>query len=172
MTTLIPAWIGGTLRPADKLEVHRQGWPHLAVSVFVNCGEETLLQRRAEGKYHTPGLWSNACCTHPMWGERAEDCAARRLREELGIACSGLVHCGQARYRAEVGGGLVENEVVEIFALDLADRPDPRPDPEEVADTRWMSYASLRARIGSRPQDFTPWLAIYLSDYSALLEKA
>lgn len=171
MTTLIPAWIGGRLQPAEKLEVHRKGWPHPAVSVFVNCGEDTLLQRRAKGKYHTPGLWSNACCTHPQWGESAQDCAARRLREELGLEARGLVHCGQASYRANVGTDLVENEIVEIFALDLAERPVLMPHPEEVAETGWMSYSDLRARIGSRPQDFTPWLAIYLNDYSALVER-
>ena len=82
---LIPAWVDGALTPVDKLEAHRQGIRHKAVSVFINCGTETLFQRRALSKYHTPGLWANACCTHPYWEEDPQDCAIRRLREELGV---------------------------------------------------------------------------------------
>ena len=85
MSDLIPAWLDGNLTPVDKLEVHRRGLRHPAVSVFVMDGSRTLLQRRALGKYHTPGLWANACCTHPHWGEAALDCAARRLYQELGL---------------------------------------------------------------------------------------
>ena len=82
----IPAWVDGRLVPVDKLEVHRRGLRHPAVSVFLLDGERTLIQRRALGKYHTPGLWANACCTHPRWGEEPAACALRRLREELGVA--------------------------------------------------------------------------------------
>ena len=82
----IPAWRDGALVAMDKLAVHRLGLRHPAGSVFVLRGGDVLLQRRAAGKYHTPGLWANTCCTHPHWGEAAADCAARRLREELGIA--------------------------------------------------------------------------------------
>ena len=85
MTQTIPAWVDGRLTPVDKLEVHRRGLRHPAVSVFVLDGERTLIQRRALGKYHTPGLWANACCTHPRLGEEPAACALRRLREELGI---------------------------------------------------------------------------------------
>ncbi len=81
----IPAWIDGQLRPMDKLAVHRQGLRHPAVSVFVVCQGRLLIQRRALGKYHTPGLWANTCCTHPVWGEDPLDCAHRRLEQELGI---------------------------------------------------------------------------------------
>ena len=82
----IPAWIDGQLQPVDKIEAHERGLRHKAVSVFVMHGGALLLQRRALGKYHTPGLWANTCCTHPHWGEATVDCAVRRLREELGIA--------------------------------------------------------------------------------------
>ncbi len=99
---MIAAWVDGALRPVEKLEVHRRGLRHKAVSVFVMRGGETLIQRRALGKYHTPGLWANACCTHPYWGETAVDCALRRLREELGLV--GLVprHRDRVEYRADV----------------------------------------------------------------------
>ena len=69
MTQLIPAWVDGDLVPLDKLDVHRRGLRHPAVSVFLLDGDRFLIQRRALGKYHTPGLWANACCTHPLWGE-------------------------------------------------------------------------------------------------------
>ncbi|MFN4172512.1 MAG: isopentenyl-diphosphate delta-isomerase, partial [Pseudorhodobacter sp.] len=68
---LIPAWLDGDLRPLDKLDVHRRGLRHLAVSVFVLSAGKVLIQQRAAGKYHTPNLWANTCCTHPHWGETA-----------------------------------------------------------------------------------------------------
>jgi isopentenyl-diphosphate delta-isomerase len=82
---MIPAWVEGTLTPVEKLEVHKKGLRHKAVSVFVMRGDRILLQQRALSKYHTPGLWANACCTHPHWDEQPLTCAQRRLEEELGI---------------------------------------------------------------------------------------
>ena len=82
---MIPAWVNGTLMPVEKLEVHRRGLRHRAVSVFVMDGTKVLIQQRAMGKYHTPGLWANTCCTHPEWGEEPAICAVRRLREELKV---------------------------------------------------------------------------------------
>ena len=73
MPDLIPAWINGTLTPTDKLEVHRRGLRHKAVSVFVLSGDHVLIQQRALTKYHTPGLWANTCCTHPHWDEAADN---------------------------------------------------------------------------------------------------
>ena len=81
----IPAWIDGTLTPVDKLDAHKRGLRHKAVSVFVTRGDTVLIQRRAMVKYHTPGLWANTCCTHPDWDEPSLSCAHRRLDEELGI---------------------------------------------------------------------------------------
>ena len=88
---LIPTWIEGRLVPFDKIAAHLEGKRHQAVSVFVVDGKRVLIQRRAMGKYHTPGLWANTCCTHPHWGEAPEECARRRLREELGIEGLDLV---------------------------------------------------------------------------------
>ena len=100
------------MTPFEKLAAHQQGLRHLAVSVFVMRAGEILIQRRALGKYHTPGLWANTCCTHPNWGEAPLDCAHRRLNEELGITGLALDHRGQVEYRADVGGGLIEHELV------------------------------------------------------------
>mgnify|MGYP002620053212 CR=1 FL=1 len=167
MDTTIPCWIDGALRPLDKLEVHRRGLHHPAVSVFVLQGGKLLLQRRALGKYHTPGLWANTCCTHPHWGETPLDCARRRLREELGITGLSLAPRGQVEYRAEVGKGMTEHETVDLFRaeapLDLA----LSPDPAEVMQTRLVGRAELLAEIDARPEAFTPWLKIYLHKHGA-----
>ncbi|MGZ9811630.1 isopentenyl-diphosphate Delta-isomerase [Pseudoroseicyclus sp. H15] len=168
MNQMIPAWRDGTLEPVEKLRVHEEGLRHLAISVFVGRGDETLLQRRAEGKYHTPGLWANACCTHPRWGEAPEDCARRRLGEELGLTSGPLRHRGQVTYRADVGGGLTEHEVVEIFTTEMPGAT-PRPDPNEVAETRWVSWEALEREIAAAPERFVPWLRIYLAEHRGLL---
>jgi len=167
MSELIPAWIDGALVPVGKLEAHRRGLLHEAVSVFVLCGAELLIQRRAMGKYHTPGLWANTCCTHPRWQEAPEACAHRRLQEELGLSDLTLEHRGEITYRADVGGGLVEHERVDIFLSRLARRVAPELDPDEVMQTRWIDLAGLIAEIRRDPAAFTPWLRIYLDRHAA-----
>ena len=162
MTDTIPAWVEGDLAPVDKLEVHRRGLRHPAVSVFVMDGESTLLQRRALTKYHTPGLWANACCTHPRWDEAAAACAARRLREELGIDGLRLEARDRVEYRADVGGNLIEHEVVDLFTAEAGPELGVTPDPAEVAEVRWIGLDELRAEIAAGPDAFTPWLRIYL----------
>ncbi len=158
----IPAWIEGVLQPVDKLEVHRRGLRHKAVSVFLFCGAETLIQRRAMGKYHTPGLWANACCSHPDWGETGEACAVRRLGEELGLRDVEVTPASTVEYRAEVGGGLVEHELVEVFTAILPAPVRLAPDPDEVMATAWIGSEHLRERVRQEPGAFAPWLRIYL----------
>jgi isopentenyl-diphosphate Delta-isomerase len=165
MTDTIPAWVDGALRPVDKLEVHRRGLRHPAISVFVMDGPRTLIQRRALGKYHTPGLWANACCTHPHWGEDTAACAERRLREELGIDGLALAPRDSVEYRAEVGPGLVEHEVVSLFTAEAPHAMRLAPDPDEVMDVRWITIDALRQQIARRPEAFTPWLQIYLAEH-------
>lgn len=166
MTQLIPAWVDGDLVPLDKLDVHRRGLRHPAVSVFLLDGDRFLIQRRALGKYHTPGLWANACCTHPLWGEAPGDCAARRLGEELGVTGIALRPRGEVEYRADVGGGMVEHERVRLFTGDWRPGLAIRPDPEEVMDWRWLSVPLLRREIAEAPERFTPWLRLYLTHHS------
>ncbi len=169
----IPAWDAlGELRPVGKLAVHRQGLRHPAVSVFVLRGQEILIQQRAAGKYHTPGLWANTCCTHPMWGESSGDCAVRRLGQELGIKGLALRHVGQVEYRAAVPGvrePLIEHEVVEVFVGEAGVSLDLGLDPDEVAAVRWVSLDNLRAEIDATPEVFTPWLRIYLEKHAAMI---
>lgn len=166
MPEMIPAWVDGVLTPVEKLEVHVRGLRHKAISVFVMDGGRTLIQRRALSKYHTPGLWANACCTHPRWDEAGLDCAHRRLREELGIEGLDPRPRETVEYRADVGGGLTEHEVVEMFVADASAatlRIDPAPD--EVAETRWIALDDLAAEIAEAPERFTPWLRIYMDEH-------
>jgi isopentenyl-diphosphate delta-isomerase len=167
MSEMIPTWLGGDLVAVEKLEAHRRGLRHKAVSVFVLHGEEVLVQRRALGKYHTPGLWANTCCTHPRWGEGGEACARRRLDEELGITGLNLTPRGMVEYRADVGGGLIEHEVVEVFVAQVARRIKTRPNPDEVMAVDWVSRDALMLRIANNPAAYTPWLRIYLQNHAA-----
>ena len=98
MNIMIPAWIDGTLQPVEKLEAHKRGLKHKAISVFVFHNDKILLQRRALGKYHTPGLWANTCCTHPNWNEKDTDCANRRVFEELHLTGLELKNRGKIEY--------------------------------------------------------------------------
>ena len=169
MHQMIPAWVDGTLTPVEKLDVHQRGLRHKAVSVFVLRGKEILMQRRALGKYHTPGLWANTCCTHPMWDEDSAACAQRRLQDELGITGLTPEFRGQLEYRADVGGGLVEHEVVDVFVAQATEGLQVALNPDEVMDTRWMSVASLNEEIADHPERFTPWIKIYLKDHAGLI---
>jgi isopentenyl-diphosphate delta-isomerase len=159
--------------PVDKLQAHRAGYRHKAVSIFVFDAERVLIQRRALSKYHTPGLWANTCCTHPHWNESPEDCAVRRLKEELGISGLTLHGRGQVEYRADVGGGMVEHEVVDIFTAVAPAGLTVRPNPDEVMETRWTGISDLLDEIGAEPDRFTPWLRIYMTEHRPMiLERA
>ncbi len=162
---LIPAWIDGALCPVEKLAVHLRGLRHQAISVFVLRGREVLLQRRALGKYHTPGLWANTVCTHPHWGESHADCAKRRLGEELGISGVALQPAGRVEYRAEVGGGLIEHEVVEVFTAHAPPDLVISPNAREVMDVAWMEIDALVEDCRRDAARYTPWLRIYMGEY-------
>ena len=163
---MIPAWIDGVLTPVEKIAAHQRGLRHLAVSVFVLRGDEMLIQQRALNKYHTPGLWANTCCTHPAWDEPALDCAHRRLGEELGISGLVLEHRGQVEYRADVGGGLIEHELVDLFVAQAAKDMPLTPNPDEAMAVDWVTLPALRAAIERTPEKYTPWLRIYLSEHA------
>ncbi|MGR3364686.1 MAG: isopentenyl-diphosphate Delta-isomerase [Maritimibacter harenae] len=165
MKDMIPAWVDGTLQPVEKLAAHVEGLRHRAVSVFLIHDDEILIQQRAPGKYHTPGLWANTCCTHPHWEEDPETCAIRRLEEELGITGVAPVWKDQIEYRADVGNGLIEHEVVDLYLVTTKDRPVLHLNPEEVDGVRWVSLADLEDEVSRHPERFTPWLRIYLSDH-------
>ena len=166
MSLMIPAWVNDELTPVDKLEVHKRGLRHKAVSVFVIRGTDVLIQRRALGKYLTPGLWANTCCTHPDWDEAPEVCATRRLREELGITGLHPEHRDCVEYRADVGAGMVEHEVVDIYLARADKGLSVTPNLDEVMEVRWANYQDLQAEVARWPERFTPWMKIYLAEHS------
>jgi len=169
MSIMIPAWVDGVLTPVEKLETHQRGLRHKAVSVFVLRGAEVLMQQRAMGKYHTPGLWANTCCTHPDFDEAPQDCAVRRLHEELGIAGLTPEFRHQLEYRADVGNGLIEHEVVDVFVAHAPADLKVVPNPAEVMAAEWVAYGDLQAFVELQPERYTPWLRIYLAEHAKVI---
>ena len=149
------------LGTADKMTVHREGWLHRALSVFVFDDDgRLLLQQRHPDKYHSGGLWSNTCCSHPRPGETPHEAARRRLVEEMGFACE-LTYAFGFQYEAEVGGDLVESEYDHVFT-GTVDRADVRPHADEVADWTWVTPRELRADVATNPGDYTVWFRLLL----------
>ena len=158
----------GSLYPIEKMQAHREGAFHLAISVFVFSGNALLLQRRALHKYHCGGLWANTCCTHPHWNEDAAVAANRRLDEELGVTLD-LRETRIVEYSADVGNGLWEHERVHMFVGTAnADVLRVKPNPDEVAETRWFTADALHQHIRAQPEQFTPWFRIYVERYPDL----
>lgn len=141
----------------EKLKAHREGKLHRAFSVFIfNKKGELLLQKRAEGKYHTPGLWSNTCCSHPKAGFDIKEEAKRRLKEEMGIETE-LKEILSFTYRAEFGE-LTEYEFDHVFTGNF--EGEPMPDKNEVADWKWVGINDLEKAVKENPEKYTPWLKI------------
>ena len=146
----------GSLQTVGKTEAHKRGLRHRAISVFVfNNDEKVLLQKRAADKYHSGGLWSNTCCSHPYPGEVPSDAAKRRLWEEMKISCP-LQEIFQFLYRAEVGGGIFEHEYDHVF-VGRHEGP-PTPDPTEASDWRWIGCDELMTALDHEPEQYTYWL--------------
>lgn len=159
----------GSLEPVGKLEAHRTGQLHLAVSVFVfDPNHRLLVQRRAASKYHCPGQWANTCCTHPHWGEGLSEAAHRRTSQELGFSLP-LTERRTVDYRADVGNGLMEHERVTMFtAMVETGEVTVRPNPDEVDATAWMNADELREASRGGELVLAPWFAIYLERFPSL----
>jgi isopentenyl-diphosphate delta-isomerase len=141
---------------ATKLGVHLEGRLHRAVSVVLFDDQgRLLLQRRAEAKYHSAGLWSNTCCGHPRPGESVGDAARRRLMDEMGIEGCGLTRVATFFYFAKLDGGLVEHELDHVL-IGRWNGPT-NPDPGEVAETRWIDRELLFEELVHDPDRYTAW---------------
>lgn len=152
---------------ADKLDAHKRGLRHRAISVFVrNRDGLMLLQRRHPEKYHSGGLWANACCSHPRPGEATADAAQRRLREELGVTCA-LDPLFTFSYRAPVTNNLVENEVVHAFG-GWSEGP-VKPDKTEVSEWKWMAFNQMVADLAEHPENYAVWFRQYLAAHGGLI---
>jgi isopentenyl-diphosphate delta-isomerase len=144
---------------AGKLDAHRCALLHRAISVLIRDSRgRLLLQKRQAGKYHSGGLWTNCCCSHPRPGEAPIDAAHRRLTEEMGFDCR-LEPLGLTSYRAAVGNGLTEHEVVHLFA-GTYDGP-VAPDPREADGFAWVEADELAADLAARPARYTAWFRHY-----------
>lgn len=155
---------------AEKLAAHRAGLRHRAFSIFlVDAQGRVLLQRRHHRKYHSGGLWANACCGHPRPGETTLGAARRRLGEELGVQVK--LTCGfRTQYTTEVTGGLKENEIVTVYFGTAAGRM--RPNAQEISATQWVTLAALKRDCRSRPAIFAFWLKHYLKRHYAEMARA
>ncbi|MEM0087033.1 MAG: isopentenyl-diphosphate Delta-isomerase [Candidatus Micrarchaeaceae archaeon] len=145
----------------EKIKAHMNGGKlHRAISIFVlNSKGETMLQRRALSKYHTPGMWSNTCCSHPFPNESVLDAAHRRLKEEMGFDCE-MKEAFSFIYKTPVGNGLTEWEYDHVIFGSYDGKATPNPD--EVMDWRWISLDDLKKEIQKDGEKFTPWLKIVL----------
>lgn len=145
---------------AGKMAAHRAGVLHRAFSVLVwNSRGEVLLQKRARSKYHSGGLWTNACCGHPRPGEDVAAAASRRLKEELGFTCP-LTAIGELTYRADLDQGLIEHEFVHVFRGFY--EGEMTPDPAEVEDLKWVTPEVLLQTFDETPEIFTAWFVKYM----------
>jgi isopentenyl-diphosphate Delta-isomerase len=139
----------------EKIEAHRKALLHRAFSVFIfNSRGEMLLQRRAQGKYHSPGLWTNACCSHPRPDEDTAAAAIRRLHEELGFTTR-LEEIFSFIYRTAFDNGLTEFEFDHVF-IGRFDG-EVRPDPAEVSEFCHMDMDRIQTDLVARPEKYTSW---------------
>mgnify|MGYP001207857262 FL=1 len=146
----------------EKMEAHRIGVLHRAFSVFIfNRQGEMMLQQRAFSKYHSPGLWTNACCSHPRDGETVIQAGIRRLHEEMGFTTP-LEKIFDFIYKADVGQGLTEHELDHVLVGRFDDTP--QLNPEEVADWKWISLEALQMKMIESPEEFTVWFRIALPE--------
>ena len=139
----------------EKMEAHEKGVLHRAFSILIfNSNGEMLLQQRALSKYHSPGLWTNACCSHPRDGETVLEAANRRLSEEMGMQTD-LTILTHFIYKADFDNGLTEHEL--DYVLRGITNDSPLINQEEVHDYRWINTADLSQWVKSTPSDFTVW---------------
>lgn len=142
----------------DKMEAHKLGVLHRAFSIFIfNGNGEMLLQQRAHHKYHSGGLWTNACCSHPAPGESTDAAAARRLQEEMGFTAH-LIKVFDFTYRAEFDNGLIEHEFDHVY-LGLYNG-DVYPNPDEVSDYSYKRLEDITTEMSEQPEMFTAWFHI------------
>jgi isopentenyl-diphosphate Delta-isomerase len=146
----------------EKMEAHEKGVLHRAFSVFVfNQNKELMLQQRAFTKYHSPGLWTNTCCSHPRKGETVHDAAHRRLLEEMGFDCA-ISKMFHFTYKADVGQGLTEHEYDHVF-VGVSDT-EPVINADEVNAWKYMAVSELKREIQQHPDQYTVWFRIAFNE--------
>ncbi|MGB1231638.1 MAG: isopentenyl-diphosphate Delta-isomerase [Winogradskyella sp.] len=146
-----------------KLEAHKKAVLHRAFSVFIfNNKNELMLQQRALHKYHSPGLWTNTCCSHQRNGESNIEAGKRRLQEEMGFVTD-LKETTSFIYKAPFDNGLTEHELDHIMIGNFNDNPTINPD--EVADWKWMPLEAVKTDMQYNPEDYTAWFKIIFEKF-------
>lgn len=154
----------------EKMEAHQKGYLHRAFSVFVfNDNNELLLQKRAVQKYHSGGLWTNTCCSHPRVGESLVAAGTRRMEEEMGFTCT-MDPVFSFIYKAELDNNLIEHELDHILIGKYNQAPVPNPD--EVADWKYIDLDLLTADLEANPQNYTVWFKLVFDQVKAHLIQA
>lgn len=149
----------------EKMEAHIKAELHRAFSIFIfNSKGEMMIHQRALSKYHSPGLWTNACCSHPRMEESYADAAHRRLVEELGFDCE-LKEVFVFTYKADVGQGLTEHEIDHVFVGVYNEEPNINKD--EVEDWKFVDPVKLYNDMKANPDNYTKWFHIA---YEKLME--
>ena len=144
----------------EKLQAHEEGRLHRAFSVFIfNDKNELLLQQRALSKYHSAGLWTNTCCSHPRPNETIKDAANRRLFEEMGMSCDLKIKTNFI-YKTPFDNGLTEHEL-DYVLVGYTDR-QPNINKEEVENFKWLSVLDIKKDIALNPNTYTSWFKIAL----------
>ncbi|WP_430409674.1 isopentenyl-diphosphate Delta-isomerase [Kordia sp.] len=147
----------------EKIEAHEKALLHRAFSVFIlNDKGELMLQQRALHKYHSPGLWTNTCCSHQREGESNISAGKRRLQEEMGFVTE-LAEAVSFIYKAPFDNGLTEHEYDHVMIGTYNDAPEINPD--EVADWKWMEVQAVKNNIGENPDQYTAWFKIIFDKF-------
>ena len=142
----------------EKIEAHEKALLHRAFSVFIlNKKGELMLQQRALSKYHSPGLWTNTCCSHQRDGEESLAAGKRRMQEEMGFSCE-LKALFSFIYKAPFDNGLTEHELDHVMLGYYEEAPKINPD--EVASWKWMDIAAVKEDIAKNPSSYTAWFKI------------
>ncbi|MFN8116384.1 MAG: isopentenyl-diphosphate Delta-isomerase [Bacteroidia bacterium] len=144
----------------EKMKAHQDGLLHRAFSVFIfNDKEELLLQQRAFSKYHSGGLWTNTCCSHPRPNETIKDAANRRLFEEMGMSCDLQIKTNFI-YKTPFDNGLTEHEL--DYVLVGTANQNPQINKDEVESFKWLSISEIKKDIVVNPHQYTSWFKIAL----------
>jgi len=145
-----------------KLEAHLKGKLHRCFSIFIfNSQGELMLQRRAEDKYHSGGLWTNTCCGHPRPGEKTEDAVHRRLAFEMGFDCP-MKEVHTFLYKAELDNGVTEHEFDHVFVGTYDENPQPNAD--EAGGWKWIGVEELKQDFKEAPEKYTYWFKLSFDD--------
>ena len=154
----------------EKIEAHEKAVLHRAFSVFIyNSKNELMLQQRALTKYHTPGLWTNTCCSHQKLDESNIEAGKRRLQEEMGFTTD-LKETISFIYKAPFENGLTEHEYDYILVGEYNEAP--QPNPEEVHDWKWMKLDDVAADIKKHPEHYTEWFKIIFEKHRSEMVKS